>query len=139
MRILLDTNVVLDVLLNRQKWLKSSGAIWRKSDEGVFTTYLGATTFTDIFYIVRRSRDIEIARRSMEVCLNAFTICEVNRGILEVAQAKLGNDFEDNILIACAEMYGLDGIVTRDKKGFKHAKIPVYTPDELLQEITKNE
>ena len=136
MHILLDTNVVLDVLLARQKWLESSGAIWRKSDEGVLTAYLGATTFTDIFYIVRRSKDIEIARQSVEICLNAFTICEVNRGILEAAQAKSGSDFEDNILIACAGMYNLDGIVTRDKKGFKDATIPVYTPEELLQEIT---
>ena len=139
MRILLDTNIILDVLLERHPWFSEASAIWKLCDKGVIEGSIGATTMTDIFYFAHRADDLEAADRAVQVCLKTFVICKVNRTVLELATTKSGNDFEDNILIVCAELCGLDGIVTRDKKGFKDATIPVYTPEELLQEITKNE
>ena len=139
MRVLLDTNVVLDVLLKRNPWMAQSAAVWDLCDKGLLEGSLGATTITDIFYFSRRAINLEAAHNAVQVCLDTFAICEVNRVILEAAKAKSGNDFEDNILIACAEMHSLDGIVTRDKKGFKDAAVPAYTPHELLQEMNTNE
>ncbi len=139
MRILLDTNVVLDVLLKRDPWLAQSAAIWSLCNKGTLEGYLGATTMTDIFYFSHRAINLEAAHDAIQVCLDTFAVCEVNRTVLEAAEAKPGNDFEDNILIVCAERYGLDGIVTRDKKGFKGATVPAYTPDELLQEMNTDE
>jgi hypothetical protein len=47
----------------------------------------------------------------------------------------LGNDFEDNLQIACASLANLDLILTRDKNGFKDATIPVLSPDELVIQL----
>ena len=118
MRILLDTNVVLDVLLKREPWLNDAAAIWQANDDGRLMAYLTASTFTDIFYISKRVAGIEIARQAIRTCLDAFEICEVNRLTLEQAEILSGSDFEDNLQITCASIKNLEAIITRDKSGF---------------------
>ncbi len=135
MRVLFDTNVVLDVLLNRQPWVKESTAVWQASGEGQIVGYIVASTLTDIFYISRRSADLETAHKAIRLCLETFKICVVDRQALEQAEALSGNDFEDKLQIACAHIAGLDAIVTRDSAGFKPATIPVLTPVELLAQL----
>lgn len=60
MRVLLDTNVVLDVLLNRETWVKDSAAVWQASDQGRIIGHITATTLTDIFYVSRRLADLDV-------------------------------------------------------------------------------
>jgi len=136
MRVLLDTNVVLDVFLNREPWVEASKAVWQAHDEGRVIGYVMACAITDIFYIARRLADLEIARAAVRVCLDTFEICSVGRVALEEAREKGGKDFEDNLQIACAAIAGLDGIVTRDKTGFKDTAMPVWTPEELLAQLS---
>ena len=135
MHILFDINVVLDVLLNRKPWVTEAAAIWRANDEGQIVGYILASAMTDIFYIARRLAGLEIACTTVRTCLEAFEICTVDRQALEQAETLPGNDFEDNLQIACASIAGIDAIVTRDKDGFKAATIPVYTPAELLTQL----
>jgi len=135
MHILFDINVVLDVLLKRKPWVTEAVAVWRANDEGQIVGYILASALTDIFYIARRLAGLEIARTTVRTCLEAFEICTVDRQTLEQAEALPGNDFEDNLQIACASITGIDAIVTRDKDGFKAATIPVWTPAELLTQL----
>lgn len=135
MRVLLDTNVVLDVLLQREPWVKESKAIWQASDEGRIIAYILASALTDIFYIARRLAGREKAREAVHTCLEAFEILPVDRQALEAAEALSGNDFEDNLQMACAGIAGLDAIVTRNKDDFKHASVPVLTPTEALGQL----
>ena len=135
MHILFDINVVLDVLLKRKPWVTEAVAVWRANDEGQIVGYISASAMTDIFYIARRLAGLEIARTTIRTCLEAFEICTVDRQTLEQAETLPGNDFEDNLQIACASIVGIDAIVTRDKDGFKAATIPVWTPAELLSQL----
>lgn len=135
MHILFDTNVVLDVLLRREPWVTEAIGVWRANDEGQIVGYILASAMTDIFYIARRLAGLEIARTTVRTCLEAFEICTVDRQTLEQAEALPGNDFEDNLQIACASLGGIDAIVTRDKDGFNAATIPVWTPAELLTRL----
>ena len=135
MRVLLDTNVLLDVLLNRSPWVTASRTIWDAHDQGGLTGYIAASTLTDIFYIARRPTDRQIALAAVRLCLATFEICAVDQQILLQAVALPGNDFEDNLQIACATMTGLDGIVSRDKNGFRAATIPIFTPVELIAQL----
>ncbi len=135
MRVLLDTNVVLDVLLKRQPWLNDAAAVWQANDDGRIMAYLTASTFTDIFYIAKRVAGIDIARQAIRTCLNAFEICEVNRQALEQAEILSGTDFEDNLQIACASIKNLEAIITRDKSGFQNLSIPVFEPAEFLAQL----
>lgn len=135
MRVLLDTNVVWDVLLNRQPWVKDASAIWQANDEGRIIAYLTASTFTDIFYIARKVAGIAGARQAVRTCLEAFEVCDVTRHTLQHAETLLGNDFEDNRPIACATLQNLDAIITRDKAGFQNASLPVFDPADLLAQL----
>ena len=135
MRVLLDTNVVLDVLLNRAPWVAEAKTIWQANDEGQLTGYITATTITDIFYVARRIAGLPVAQTAVQTCLAAFEICNVDRPTLERAIVFVGDDFEDKLQIACAEAYGLEAIVTRDPAGFQAAKVPILSPVEIVAKI----
>jgi predicted nucleic acid-binding protein len=131
-RWLLDTNVVLDVLLKRQPWVAEAQALWTVCDDGRAVGCLTASTLTDIFYIARRQSDISRAWEAVQLCLEAFEICPVDRAILEQALALKGSDFEDNVQMACAAANRLDGIIRRDAAGFREATVPVVSVADVL-------
>ncbi len=135
MRVLLDTNVVLDVLLNRQPWVADAGAIWAACDQGRLDGFVTASSMTDIFYIARRASSLPTAHAAVQVCLDAFNICAVSRQTLEQALTLTGSDFEDNVQIACAMLAGLDALVTRNETDFAAAPLPVFTPAGLLAQL----
>ncbi|MEW6281227.1 MAG: PIN domain-containing protein [Candidatus Eremiobacterota bacterium] len=134
-RVLLDTNVVLDVLLARDPWLNDSRAVWEAVDQGRLEAYLLASVLTDIYYVARRLSTRKRARQALQVCLDAFAIAAIGRDVLERALALSGSDYEDDVLIACAETLGLDGIVTRDTARFRAASLGVWTPRECLDRL----
>lgn len=139
MRVLFDANVLLDVLLNRQPWSLDSSAVWTLSDEKQIDGYIAASTFTDIYYIARRIKDIPSAFQAIQICLTAFDICTVDKSTIMQAHALPGNDFEDNVLTACATLSSMDAIVTRNPNDFQNASMPVYTPTSLLELFQENE
>lgn len=139
MRVLFDTNVVLDVLLKRDPWVVDSQALWQAVDEGRLTAYLPASSLTDIFYVARRLTDIARAKQAVQICLDAFEIGLVDRSVLERAQMLSGSDFEDNVLIACAELNGLEAIVTRDPDDFAGSTVSVWSPAQCRRRLTTEE
>jgi predicted nucleic acid-binding protein len=110
-RLLFDTNVVLDVLLNREPWVTESYTLWQAQNQGRLVGFVSASTITDIFYVSRRIAGIDKAFTAVRLCLETFEICSVDRKTLEQAEQLPGNDFEDNVQIACAIMIGLEAIV----------------------------
>ena len=104
-------------------------------DDGRIVGYVLASMLTDIFYVARRAVDVQAAHAAVQTCLAAFEIIPVDREALEQAEKLPGNDFEDNLQIACATRAGLDAIVTRDKAGFQASPLPVLAPAELLARL----
>ena len=86
MHVLFDTNVVLDVLLNRDPWVAQSSAVWQANDEGQVRGYIAACTVADIFYVARRLTTLETARAAVRICLEAFQVCTVDSQTLEQAE-----------------------------------------------------
>lgn len=134
-QVLFDTNVVLDALLRRAPWDVDAAACWQACDDGKILGCLTASSLTDIFYIARKQKGQAVALDTIRLCLDAFAICAVDRRALEEAIDLLGNDFEDNLQIACATLAGIDAIVTRDKDGFHDSLIPALMPSELLTQL----
>lgn len=139
MRVLLDTNVVLDAILKREKWLAETLALLEAHEKGHIEVFLSANSITDVYYIVRRQTDRAVAKTSVEWCLNTFTIAPITGQTLKTAVNLKGKDFEDNVQIACVNELGLDGIVTRDVTDFQATGIPVFTPQALLTELTRRQ
>ena len=113
-----------------------SFAAWQASDERKITGYIGAAALTDTFYIARRLQGLERAKQAVRACLKAFEICAVDRQALEQAERLPGNDFEDNLQIACAIFAHVDAILTRDGTGFEASPIPALSATELLLKLT---
>ena len=137
MKVLLDLNVVLDVILNRQPWVVDSLAVWNAQQSGEFEGFLAATEITNLFYIVERIAGTSAARNAVGVCLNAFTVVAIDRTVLQAAETFSGTDFEDNVCIACAAIVSADWIVTRDTAGFSQSSIPAIAPVDLLKHLAK--
>ncbi len=115
MRLLFDTNIVLDVLLDRQPFVERSKQLWQAIDEGHVRGYVTATTLTNIFYVARKLVGGEKARAAVKVCLDTFEICPVDRPTLDLAMNIPIDDYEDALQVACARLADVDAIVTRDK------------------------
>jgi predicted nucleic acid-binding protein len=136
MKVLIDTNVLLDFLLEIEPFKKDAEDLFTAIDSGQIIGYVTATTLTDIFYIARKhTRSLELAREAVSSTLDTMTICPVNRNVLEAAFASGLTDFEDAVQIYSAIAQNLDAIVTRDAKGFVSSTIPVYSVQELLKRL----
>ena len=136
MKVLIDTNIVLDFMLQRSPFFQDAELLFQAIDAGQLIGYVTATTLTDIFYISRKhTRSVEQARQAVSETLIAMVICPIDRAVLESAFNSGLVDFEDAVQIFGAVAQGLDAILTRDNKGFLSSPIPVLSIQELLQQL----
>jgi predicted nucleic acid-binding protein len=135
-KVLIDTNIALDFLLQREPFLHDADQLFQALDDEEVVGYVTATTVTDIFYIARRhTRSVEQARQAVSEILTTTTICPVDRAVLELAFNSGLDDFEDAVQIFSAFAQGLEAIVTRDAQGFLSSPIPVLSVQELLRQV----
>lgn len=131
MRILIDTNVVLDFLQERQPFVENAAKLFARIDTGEIEGFITATTITNIYYILRKAVGTAVAENAIAQILNDLNICAVDRAVLEQALDLNFEDFEDAVQYACAVAQNVDTIVTRDAAGFVNAEIPVVLPEAL--------
>lgn len=136
MRVLIDTNIALDFLLQREQFFQDAELLFDAIDSGQVIGYVTATTLTDIFYIARRrTRSVEQARQAITEILSVMEICPVSRVVLESALGLSLVDFEDAVQVACAVAQGLDAIATRDRQDFSSSPVTVLSVQELLPRL----
>ncbi len=133
-RILVDTSVILDWLLDRHPFADKALRFWEARDAGRAILYSPASVLTGIFSIARRQVGATEVMESLDQCLAVCEIISMDKTILPRARA-LPNDFEDTVAIACAEAEQLDVIITCDVKRFQHSPISVLDPTSF-HEIT---
>jgi predicted nucleic acid-binding protein len=135
MRILFDTNIILDVLLNRDPFVADSQQLWQAADAGILEACIASFTIPTIHYICRKHAGKPAADAAVDYCLDAFEVCALYRESLFAARKLPGNDFEDNLQLACAMNDFVQGIVTRNPDDFPGSPLPLYSPQSLLAAI----
>ena len=130
-RILFDTNVVLDVLLDRQPYVEASATAWAAVETGVAEGMLAAHAVTTIHYLVRKERGNAKARRIVSAILRVFGVAAVDAAVLQEALELPWPDFEDAVTAAAARTAGCEFIVTRDPKGFRGSPVRSLTPEAV--------
>lgn len=136
MKILIDANIALDVLLERQPFCDAGTKVLGLSKGGV-ELFLSASTVTDIYYIIRRERKSkEIAVTLVKNILANVDIAAVTGSAIRRAIALEWDDFEDAVQYAAGEDIEVDFIVTRNTSDFVRSSIPALEPDALLKIIT---
>ena len=135
MRVLVDTNVVLDVLLERRPFVGASAEVFGLVEHSRIEGLLCATTITTIDYLLTQAMPRPIARHALQKLLELFEVASVNRTVLEEALKSKIADFEDAMLDQAGRLAGAEAIVTRNQKDFRHATLKVLGPDELLASL----
>ncbi|HIP46684.1 MAG TPA: PIN domain-containing protein [Campylobacterales bacterium] len=133
MKVLFDTNVVLDLLLDREPFSLEAEILFSKVEKKEIHGYLCATTMTTIHYLLSKSLPAKELSSALSSLFELFDIAMVNRQVLLAALKVDDVDFEDSVLYKSAYICGVDVIVARDQKGFKKSDIPVYPPKELIK------
>ena len=136
-RILFDTNVVLDVLLDRQPYVEASSAAWAAVETGISEGMLAAHAVTTIHYLVRKEMGNIKARRIVTAILRVFGVAAVDGAVVQEALQLPFSDFEDAVTAAAARLAGCECIVTRDPKGFRGSPVRSLTPEAVTPLLDK--
>jgi len=131
-KVLVDTNVVLDVLLDRQPFAKSAARIFAFVEESKIEGFLCATTVTTVDYLLGQALAPAKARQALRQLLHLFEIAPVNRPVLEQALQSRISDFEDAVLEQSARLVGADAIATRNARDFEKSSVTVFDPADLI-------
>ena len=132
MKVLFDTNIIIDVLLDRKPFSEHASYLMSKVERSEINGFLCATTVTTIHYLLSKNLDKKNAITSINSIIALFEIASVNRLVIENALKSKFSDFEDSVLHESARHAGAEYIITRNIKDFKNTKIPVFTPTEFL-------
>jgi len=125
-----DTNVILDVLLQRDPFYQDSLKIFRLAEWGELRAYVSASSITDIFYTAKKKLTTPIARTAIDKLLYLFEVVGVDIDDLRGALAIPIDDMEDALQVWCARKAKANTIITRDVDGFRDVDIAVITPAE---------
>lgn len=132
MRVLLDTNVVLDIALERQLSYAAATRIIKASDFGRMHFFITASMATDIYYILRKSKGREFALAFLSDLLNLVDVCQVDKNVLLDALGSSFSDFEDAVQNAAAIDDRIEIIVTRNKADYRLSPLLVLSPEEFV-------
>jgi predicted nucleic acid-binding protein len=135
LKVLVDTNVILDVLLDRRPFSKDATRILALVEESKIEGFLCATTVTTVAYLLGRALTAMKARSALQGLLDIFEVAPVNRPVLEQALRSEISDFEDAVLEQSGRLVAVDAIVTRNIKDFRKSTVTVLDPVELLSAV----
>ena len=134
--VFLDTNILMDILANRQPFYMSSSEIYKLGLRKQIFFYTSSNTISTLHYLLKKFIDEDSIRKSLNEITEVISIIPVDINIIKKSLKSIHKDFEDAIQIASAqsinEMYC---IVTRNLKDFKNSEIKVLTPDEFLTQL----
>lgn len=139
MKVLFDTNVILDVLLQREPHVAASANLLSRAETGEVLCVLCATTVTTLYYLVAKAIGSARATAHLRDLLALCEVAPVQRPVLEKALDAGFGDFEDAVLHEAARQAATDAIVTRNAQHFKKSALPVFTPEELIQVLMARE
>ena len=137
MKIMCDTNVIIDVLLEREPFAENSCKILSLCEEHRVDGFISASSVTDIYYLVRKhTHSTDLAYKAVGKLLEIVKVCSVTNNDVLTAFQRKARDFEDCLMATCAKSIRCDYIITRNKKDFEEFNIPLLTPTEFLQQFS---
>lgn len=135
MILLIDANILLDVLMNRQDFVKDSSMIWKLCETNQAKGYISVLTIANLMYIMRKQLDPETIEKLLVQLKFIFDFTDFGVSDLQRAAEMKWTNFEDAIQSATAERLHADFIITRNVKDFRSSKIMALTPTEFLARI----
>ena len=139
MKILIDTNIALNKMLNQKGFFAGSNTMFDLAEIGQITGYISASSITDIFYIARKSLGKAGACEAIKKMLKVFQPATVTGDNIFKALDLEWGDFEDSVQYVVGESLSVDYIITRNTGDFSCGDIPAITPEQFIETITNME
>ncbi|MBN1943408.1 MAG: PIN domain-containing protein [Phycisphaerae bacterium] len=139
MRVLLDTNILLDVLGRREPYYEDAARIWTLAETGKIEAFASAISFTNIFYIVRKFRDLRAARQAVKWMRDVFHVAPCDDTILHQAIDANWRDLEDAVQYFSAWRIEASYIISRNTGDFTKSDTDVLRPEEFLAMLSMTE
>lgn len=133
MKILFDTNIIIDVILEREPFYSDSRNALLKSDGFDIDGYISASTLTDIYYICKKQLGHDATIEIIKNLIDSINILNVSRDTIVLALHCDFSEFEDAVQSASAELNQVDLIISRNTKDFSNSKTLTVTPKEFLE------
>lgn len=134
MRVLIDTNVLLDFLAVREPFAADAVRILDACDKKVVTGMVAAHSITDMFYILRKNMTTAERREALTALCRILTVQQLDEKLLMNAlEDGCFEDFEDCIQYHSAKKADADFIITRNKDDFRNSEISVVSPHEFCE------
>ena len=138
MKILLDTNIIIDNALEREPFWNASEQVLLLIEQGKIAGYISASTFSDLYYIIRKARGRDWTLSYLNQLITFCQIATVNQAVITTAFTTNFKDFEDAIQYSTAVVNQLDAIITRNPQDFPVVTPRILTPDQLIEELTNS-
>ena len=139
MKILVDTNVIIDTLTGREPFRESAEQIFILAANQIEDMYITASSATDIYYLVRKHlHNTEQSKNTMSKLYQLFGILDVTARDCQDALLLDMKDYEDAVISCCAKRNQMDYIVTRNIKDYEHSKVKVLLPDDFIRLVSQD-
>ncbi|MDE5778577.1 MAG: PIN domain-containing protein [Lachnospiraceae bacterium] len=135
MKVLIDTNVILDVMCAREDFLEASSKVWKYCEINKIVGYISALSIPNIVYILQKELTPEKTQQIIQQLFLIFKIADLKSDDLKKAAAMKTSDYEDALQMVCASRIKADFIITRNIKDFIDSKVVAIKPSELLDRI----
>lgn len=134
MKLLIDTNIILDVLLKREPFCEPAVGVLNLSQRNDIQEYISASAVTDIYYIAyKQLKDRALVKSLLKRLLTVVSVAAVSeRDVLNALELPWP-DFEDSVQYSVALLGEMDGIVTRNLNDYQDANLRIWSPEQLLQ------
>ena len=134
MKLLIDTNVVLDVLLRREPFFRTAAEVLNLTQRDEVREYVSASAITDIYYIANKQmKDCDAVRDLLKRLLMVVSVVAVSEREIQNALNLAWGDFEDSVQYSVALLNEMDGIVTRNPSDYQEANIRIWLPEQALE------
>jgi predicted nucleic acid-binding protein len=135
-KVFVDTDVVLDLLLEREPFYQHSAALFTLAHRRVVSVHLSAVTISTLYYFLRKYKGSAQARARITGLRSIVTVLPTDVMVVDQAIASRFADFEDAVQYYTALGSDMDVLVTRNTSDFKQAELPVITPDAFLKSFS---
>ena len=133
MKVLIDGNIILDVLQNRETHVEASSKVWKLCETDLVDGYVSALTFANLVYVMRKELTPEKVNEVLKKLVLIFHFTELGVSDMHKAADMMWNDYEDAVQAATAERIRATAIITRNIKDYRRSTVPAFTPTEFLE------
>jgi len=137
-KILIDTNIIIDNALEREPFWNASEQVLSLIEKGTIAGYISASTFSDLYYIIRKARGRDWTLTYLKQLITFCQIATVNQAAIIMAFTTNFQDFEDSIQYSTSVVNKLDAIITRNPQDFPIITPRIITPEQLIAELTNS-